>query len=851
MDLLAVVFFLSGATSLVYQSIWARELHLLFGTSQLAIATVLAAFMTGLALGGAWIARRIDRVERPLRDYARLEAFIGVYALLFPVLVRAMEPGYLALARTGASPLALGLAQFVLLGAGLLLPTAAMGATLPLLVKFLAPDPSQSGGAVGRLYALNTAGAVAGTWLAGFVLLPGMGVSGTTWLAAAGNVSLAVTALLVERRHRDAAVLERQLAEAAGRVLETAVPTPLPSAPIAAPLLAVAAMAGFSSLGLEVAWFRLLGLVLGASTYAFTVMLLAFLTGIALGGHVGGRLADRLGSRERVLGALALVQGGIALTTWIGTWGYGWLPLAFAKLWFLIDGDAALMWPMKCTLAGAVMLLPAIGMGATFPLLVRAATDGDAARPTGAIYAANTVGSLLGAFLAGFVLLPQLRVSGTVVLCAVVNLGAGLVAWRASQRPRFALAAMVASVATALAWAFPAPWNPMLMTSGIYKYIDNLEAPTMAALRARMLDRYELLHYQEGLSTVVTVARDKDSGNIWLANNGKIDASSTADMPTQVLVAHLPFLFTSRPPERTALIGLASGITLGALTLHPEVGAIDVIELEPTMPTAARFFDPWNHGALDDPRVRLVANDGRNHLLVTPPGTYDILVSEPSNPWLTGVSNLFTREFFEMGKARLAPGGIWAQWVQMYGLDLRDLRAVMRTFAEVYPHVRVFSTIKDADLVLIGSDSPLELSLARAEGLVDQTEALRAEFAQIDVHEGTDLLAHSVFTRDTLLAFVGDVPLNTDDNLLVEFSAPKSLHVETSTKNFLALLPYAKAPTDAVVTAEDTVHLAHTFLDREDPVRALLTLKEAEARDPGRDDVARLRDEARAAILTP
>jgi spermidine synthase len=675
MDLLALVFFASGATSLVYQSIWARELHLVFGTSQLAIATVLAAFMCGLAAGGAWMTRRIGSVERPLRRYALLEACIGVYALAFPLVMRALEPGYLAIAREGSGPLALGLAQFVLLGAALMLPTAAMGATLPLLVKHLRPTEEDAGRAVGRLYALNTAGAVAGTWLAGFWLLPELGVRGTTVLTAGGNLLLAGVALALDRTRE--APAPRPLSVAAGEI-------PLPRS-----LLAIAAIVGLASLCLEVAWFRLLGLVLGASTYAFTVMLLAFLVGIAAGGAWGGRLADRCGSPARVHAALALVLAAIAGTTWVGTWGYGWLPLLFAKLWFFIDGDAGLMWPMKCVLAGAVMFLPALGMGAAFPLLVRAATRGDAARSAGGIYAANTLGSVLGAFLGGFVLLPSLRVSGTVLLCCALYVAAALLAWRAAAPSpgRLRLAGAGALLAGGLAWAFPAPWNPMLMTSGIYKYIDNLEAPTMAALRARMLDKYELLHYEEGLSTVVTVAKDRETGNIWLANNGKIDASTTADMPTQVLVAHLPWLFLGEgdrpPPKRTALIGLASGITLGALTLHPDAEQIDVVELEPSMPTAARLFSPWNHASLDDPRVRLIANDGRNHLVRTPPGTYDLIVSEPSNPWLTGVSNLFTREFFEMGKSRLAPGGIWSQWVQMYGLDLRDLRAVMRTFAEV------------------------------------------------------------------------------------------------------------------------------------------------------------------------
>ncbi len=866
MSLLHVVFFLSGATGLIYQSIWARELHLLFGTSQFAIATVLAAFMCGLAIGGAWIARRVDRVARPLRDYAVLEAVIGLYALAFPWVVDLLEPAYLAAARAqgpSPDPVTFGLVQFVLLGAALVLPTACMGATLPLLTRHLAPRASDAGRVLGTLYALNTAGAVFGTWAAGFWFLPVYGVRTTTVLAAMGNLALAAVAVWLERRALEAAEQRRVAAELGIDLAADGVsgaeggPTPSRSSSkddVRRWILVVAALAGLSSLCLEVAWFRLLGLILGASTYAFTVMLLAFLVGIAGGGKLGGWLSGRARDRAEVLRILAGVQLGVAVTTWLGAWGYGWLPLLFAKLWFWIEGDAAWMWPMKCLLAGGVMIVPALGMGATFPLLVHATTDGDAARPAGEVYAANTLGSVVGAFLGGFVLLPALQVTGTVLACCSVNIVGAGVAWtlggmRGSTKLRRALPALVGAAGIALAWVFPPAWNPMLMTSGMYKYVDNLDEPTMAEIKARMLDRYELLWYSEGLSTVITVARNKKTGNIWLANNGKVDASTTTDMPTQVLVAHLPFLFTQPEVARSTLIGLASGITLGAMTLHPEVEAIDVVELEPRMPEAAKLFATWNRNALEDPRVTLLANDGRNQLLVTPPGTYDVIVSEPSNPWLTGVSNLFTREFFEMGKARLAPGGVWSQWVQMYGMAPRDLRSVVKTFCDVYPHVMIFSTIRDADLVMIGSDSPLTLDLARAQALVDRTPALREELASIDVKDGHALLAHFLVDRETALAFAGDVPLNTDDNLLVEFSAPRNLHRETSSENFLALLPNARVPVDAEPDADGLLALAKVYADRDDPVRALAAVRAAEAREPGRDDTLAAFETYRAAVL--
>ncbi len=843
MPLLPVVFFLSGATSLVYQSVWGRELHLLFGTSQFAIATVLAAFMTGLAAGG-WIGGRLsDHVARPLRMYGVLEAAVGVYALLFPFVVRALEPIYLGFWHaTDPSPLAFGSFQFVILGAGLLVPTACMGATLPLLVRHVAPAPDVAGAAVGRLYAINTAGAVLGVAVAGFWLLPDLGVRDTTLLVACGNFLLCGLAFWMDR---GAAPL-----------------APIPAAkavPLPVPVLVVAALAGMSSLAMEVAWFRLLTLILGASTYAFSVMLLAFLAGIALGGRVGGPLADRAkGARGALLG-LAAIQVGVALLSYAAMYVYGLLPVAFVKAFFVIDGVPELLWPMKCLLAFLVMAPPAVLMGATFPFLVRAvlaAHEGDAARPVGGVYAANTVGAIVGAFGGGFVLLPMLYVTGTVLFCSTLNLvgaavaaGAAVTGGAAGERRRLAVGGALVAGLVGVAWTFPPPWNPMLMSTGVYKYVDNLEEPTFAEIKKRFLDRYELLYYKEGLSTVITVAHNKTTGNVWLANNGKIDASTTSDMPTQVLVAHTAFLFTGDRARNAALIGLASGITLGAMTLHPELDNIDVIELEPAMAEATEFFRAWNHDALRDDRVNVLANDGRNQLLLTPPGTYDIIVAEPSNPWLTGVSNLFTREFFEMGKTRLAPGGIWSQWVQMYGMDARDLQSIMRTFATVYPHVLVFSTIEDADLVMIGSDSPLDFDLAAARALAGKNPAVIAELHAVGVDDGSDLLCHFLFDRDTVMWRTHGVPLNTDDNLLVEYSAPKNLHTETSTENFRMLRKWMAKPAVALArrleTVEDLEELALAYSDREDLVRAMVALQEAERRDPSRAATAALIEDVR------
>lgn len=823
---LFALFAVSGATALVYQNVWVRQLHLVFGTSQFAIATVLAAFMAGLATGGFLMGRYADTLTRPLRVYGLIEIGIGLYALIFPSLLRACTPIYLEFYRS-ATPnlLTYALFQFALVLVLLILPTTGMGATLPLLGRFVTTRFGAAGGRIGQLYGINTAGAVLGIAAAGFFLLPEIGLWGTTIFAALGNLGLGVGALLLSRSYGEQAapVVEHDLRGLPPRDLT--------------PVVIVAALQGFASLLYEVAWFRLMALLLGGSTYAFSVMLLAFLIGIAGGGWLGGPLADaslrRFGARGPLL-VLAGIQVGIAALTYGMMFLYQELPFAFVSMYAVIEDTPSFLWPMKLLLAALVMVPPALLMGAGFPFFVRAALRGDddaLGGPVGKVYGANTLGAIFGAFSGGFLLLPNLNVVGTIEVANGVNVAGALVAFTASMvvsggvRRLPQLGAVIAAVGLLFAAAAnPPPWNPLLMTAGMYQYVSDIGDRSRKGVYHFAVEEYALMYYDEGLSTVVTVAQSRDSGNIWLANNGKVDASTTVDMPTQVLVAHLPMMFVENPKD-TLVIGLASGITLGAMTLHPDPERIDVVELEPAIVKASRFFEDYNHRPLEDPRVRLHTNDGRNHVLLSAPGTYDVVVSEPSNPWLSGVSNLFTREFLELGKTRLKPGGVWSQWVQVYGMAPSDLRTLLKTFAEVYPHVLLFATIEDADLVLIGSDAPLELNVEMAESLIRRTPAIRAEMRAIELIDGYDLLTHFRFGRPEILGLTAEDVLNTDDNMRIEFGAPRNLHRSTASQNFKMLLPASQVVD--LPDAEQNVLLARAYARREKWVWALIALRKA------------------------
>jgi spermidine synthase len=911
--LLLPLFFVSGGTALIYQTLWNRDLHLVFGTSTFAIATVLAAFMAGLALGGAVMARYADRMSRPLLAYGVLEIGIGLYALAFPWLVSLASIAYLAVARQLAlPPLVFGLVQFALVGVTLLLPTAAMGATLPLLARFATSKLGAAGDRIGTLYAVNTAGAVFGTWLAGFILLPQLGLWSTTVLAALANLLLGGAAIGLsvwarsgsEAVEEDAPVVEDDLEK--------------PFTPHLVPVALALGVAGFSSLVYEVAWTRVLALMIGASVYAFSVMLLAFLVGIAVGGKLGGPLADRVLARRGQAGVLQLLAG---IELGVAGLSYG-LMYVFPELpfWYVWVFDAlgagdspTMMWVTSLVVSGLVMTPPAVLMGIAFPVAVRAVVgDRDAlGGPVGNVYAANTVGGMCGAFLAGFVLLPFVGVQSTIFIAAIGNLvAAAIVLFAARMAPvsrmqRWAwlpLAALLAMltltrppstvlevgalfaggvglylfqralrdatfqgwilapvtiVAASLAFVFlPPPWDPMLMTSGMYHYVTEFEDHSREGILEYSVGLYDLVYYEEGLSSVVTVAKNHESGNMWLANNGKVDASTTTDMPTQVLCSLLPMQFAASH-EEVLVIGLASGITAGAVTQLDDLGRMDIVELEPAIEQAARAFSEFNNDVLDDPRVTLLANDGRNHLLLTPEHTYDVIVSEPSNPWITGVSNLFTREFWEMGKKRLKPGGIWSQWVQMYGMDDRDLKSLLRTFAEVYPHVLLYATIDDADLVLIGSDEPLVPTPALAEGLFAHPNVKR-QLRVVDVTDPFELVAMFQMDRDQILEATEGSPLNTDDNMRIEYNAPLNLHRDTHDENMVFMLRNAMLPPEgAIRTSDEWGHLAQVYEMRGQEGRAMLSYQQAVdratnelQRDVYRQDlqaiVDRVREEAAA-----
>jgi len=770
-------FFLSGTTGLMYEVLWTRMLILIFGATTFAVSTVLTVFMGGLALGSYVLGRRLDRTGNPLVVYGWLELLVGVYALAAPSLFQSFVPVYRWVwAAFAPRFVAFSLIRFLLVGCVLLVPTFLMGGTLPALSRFCARRADQIGADVGRLYATNTFGAVVGTFVTGFILLPGLGVRRCTFLASAVSMALGGVVMLV-------ASTRAQPKRGPVAPEEEAVGAPLRQRRAAAVALISLAAAGFTGMAYEVAWSRTLALVIGSSVYAFTTMLTSFLVGIALGSAVA--TAWLRTQREARVEVLILLHVLIGLSAYCTTFLFGKLPYTFTVLFNEVgERSQGYLWAIDFGIAFAVMLPATVFSGAVFPIAIRVLGRDLSSVGTlvGKGYACNTIGAIVGSFCSGWLLIPTIGIMGTVLFSIAANLCAalaGALVFRSGARRFRAAVGLALPVLVAAVFVWHPSWNRLLMSSGMYKYAPEIGKLSPESFYKFTQGGYILRFYKEGITTTVTVAEEKAVPNMWLATNGKIDASSNADMPTQVLSGELPLLL-ARSPNDVLVVGFASGVTVGSVLQHP-CKRVVAIEIEKAVIEASHLFSGVNHRPWGDRRLTIVENDARNYLLVTDE-KFDVIISEPSNPWISGPSNLFTREFFEIGRSRLRHGGLFCQWLQLYGMSRPNLRALMRTFQGVFPHVMVFETIEQVDLVLVGSGLPLQVDYRELQRRM-RRPSVRNDLARVGVKSAADLLSYFKIGTRALSRFAGEGPLNTDDNALIEFSAPKSLYLDTQELN--------------------------------------------------------------------
>ena len=859
-----LIYLISGAAALLYEVLWLRLLTLSVGHTAAAVGILLAAFMGGLAFG-AWGAGRAAGSfppARALRTYAVLEIGIAASALLLPLVLTSARP-LLVWAYAGEGgrlfDMVMGLLALVLLA----VPAAAMGATYPLAVRWVeTPGPKGPGlHAAGSLYAANTAGAAIGAALAGFVLLPALGMFGTTLVGVGLNIVAAAGAIVLATR-------------ASGANLSGSPGGPDPSTPLGAGkarptslvrlAFVAAAVAGLVSLLFQVTWTRILAMVLGPTTYAFGAMLVAVIAGMAVGStFVAVRVSRRGVTPQGVVTLCGAALVAAAAAALAAGFVVDRVPLMMAAAVSRPDVTFDAVFLRQVLLIIALQMPMTIALGAVFPLTLAMTTSGTAGseadrseadtapKRVSNLYAINTCGAIAGALLGSFVLIPVAGLQGAIRIGAGLLLAAGWAVFRVGptqadeiqrQRRRGSLVFSAVAAGVAIAALLMPSWNPARLANGGYRYAAALaEGDIETGLEAG-----QLVYYREGAAGTVSVRQVP--GALSLAIDGKVDASNAADMLTQKLLAHLPLLLHP-DPRRVGIIGLGSGVTVGAALTHP-VERVDVVEISPQVVEASRFFARENHDALDDPRTRLVVGDGRAHLHLTP-DRYDVIISEPSNPWMAGVATLFTREFFLAARARLAPGGLLTQWAHTYSISLEDLQSIVVTFLSVFPDGTAW-LVADSDLLLIGGAGPIPA----LDAGIDPAWArpgVGMDLAEVDVRNPLSVLSLYVAGGEALQRFAGDAAVQTDDRLQLEYTAPRAVYGRFQQANVARLravaasapTPPAVARAAAAATAGDRRDRGLMQLRANAADAAFLDLRDAVRLAP--DDPAALNGFARAA----
>ena len=728
----AVLFFLSGATGLVYELLWVRLLYQAFGSTIQSVTTVVAAYMGGLGLGAWLFGRYADRHPKPGALYGRLEIAIGAFGLVSPLVLALAHQVYLGTAGafrlSGAASVGV---RFGLAAVVLLIPTTLMGGTLPVLTRaFMGRDRNELRRSLGLLYGVNTLGAMVGTALAGFFLVEYLGIRASLWGTAAVNVALGTLALWLQPR-----AFARGQTELGGA---SSVPDPgrEPGAdpgrepgkpprsdPLHRPALVLLGITAFASLLDEIAWTRVLVMVVGGSTYAFTLVLLVFLLGIGLG---SGIVARRGAVRRAVAADAALAQGITGAGAALLLLFFSALPLYVISVFGHVAFGAVTRLLLLGVAVGAVVLIPAIGMGLTFPLLTDLAAPQDGARgaDVGTAYALNTLGGIAGAVLTGFVLVVVLGTETTLRIGLVINgvaalalaaLAARGVADRSAEQRALRLrvlgAGALASVTLGVAVG-ASGWSTRLIDLGPTIY--GRELMDAGARRAFLEHRgARQLAFREGWNATVSVWETLSGRTLHV--NGKVDASDRGDMNTQIMLGLAPA--AARPHAASALvIGFGSGVTTHVLAAVPGMRRVRVVEIEPAVLGMSRYFTGVNDSVLARPVVSAVVDDARSALQLQR-DRFDVIVSEPSNPWVAGVATLYTPEFFRIVRARLAEDGVFCQWVQLYQLSLPIVAGIVGNLRAVFPHVEVwFST--GLDVMVLASGRPLHYERAWLDRLL-------------------------------------------------------------------------------------------------------------------------------------
>ena len=778
-------FFFSGMTGLIYEILWIRQIVKIIGGAPFAVSIILTVFMGGLGLGSYVASRTVDRVKEPLklvRIYGILELAIGGYGLILPMLLIAFRPLYAVLYnRFFEHAMLYNLMTFAGCSLLLIIPVICMGATLPILCRFYVTRLSNLGSHVGRLYGLNTIGAAFGSLLCGFWLIANLGMAGTLAFVVIANGVIGLVSIVASYKMKIPNFTQPKSKPVVDQDVEEG-QSSYKGVVVAA--LLVFAVSGFCSMAYEVIWTKLLGLIIGPTTYSFTIVLVTFITCLALGSMIFGWLGDKV---KKPIWLLIYTQVAAAVLALLVSQLLGNSQFFFAKLIYHFQDNFALLNISKAAALFIFMLAPTLCLGATFPLVGKICTRSltRVGKSLGTAYAINTIGAVLGSFCAGFLLVPLigkengLRLVFGIQMCTVLLITIWLVLINKQNKIRGITIAAPILLGLVLCFYFP-DWNRKALSMGRYhrteKITESIEKTGWfralcqgPGILARQ-DIAEVVYYGDGIGGFTVILEKEDifgNTDYSMVISGKPDASTSGDMATQTLSAHIPMIFHPNP-KSVMVLGHASGITAGE-TLHYPVERLDILEISREVVKASRFFDPWNGNVLDDSRTELIVQDGRAHLQLTN-RKYDVIISEPSNPWMAGLAALFTQDFFELARDGLNENGIFAQFIHSYQMDWSTFAMVGRTFANIFDKSALVNT-RGGDYLMLGFKGGDGFQLANVKR--------NFEFARRSKNVkllDPQLMYRFIITED-LKMLCGRGQINSDAWPILEYSAPKNMFI--------------------------------------------------------------------------
>jgi spermidine synthase len=790
LPIIFLLFIGSGCAALIYEIVWFQLLQMVIGSSAISLGILLGTFMGGMCIGSLLLPRLISSRRHPMRIYALLEIGIGMLGLVIPLGMPLVGGIYMAWAGTGVASVVL---RAIAAGICLMPPTVLMGATLPAISRWVKATP-EGVSWLGFFYGGNIAGGVAGSLAAGFYLLRVYDVLVATFVAAAFNFLVAATALFLSRRTSYAAEGGQVSAATGSRNWS---------------VYLVIALSGFTALGAEVIWTRILSLHFGATVYTFSLILAVFLVGLGLGSASGAVIARETALPRRALGwCQLLLCAAMAWAAFMNTESLPYWPInpsISTSPWYTLQLDL-----VRCFW---VVLPGAILWGASFPLALAAvaSTEQDSARLAGGVYAANTVGAIFGSLVASFVLVPWIGSSHSQQVFIVVSaISALLMLEPSSATPA---ASGVAATRSRLSNLTGTAWLAvaMVLAGLLARSVRPLPGLLVAYGRyaATRVGQADIIYTGEGLNASVAVSQ-LSNGVLNYHNAGKVQASSEPqDMRLQRMLGHLTTLIPSTP-KTVVVIGCGAGVTAGAVSIDPAVEHETIAEIEPLVPrVVSTYFAEHNFDVVRNPKVRVHIDDARNFLQTTDE-KFDAVTSDPLDPWVKGAAMLYTKEFFEEVKSHLNPGGAVTLFVQLYESNTAAVKSEIATFLDVFPNGVVWGNTNEGrgyDLVLLGTVDPVTIDVDAIQAKLQRPDYARVaqSLREIGMNSAVDLFSTYAGRKADLEPWLRDAAINRDRNLRLQYLAGLGLNLYQADVIYADMLRYVtRMPDDLFVASAQT-----------------------------------------------